>query len=417
MAALAERDRGGTVVTTPSAASSESAGGTMDLAADAVLDPEIRPSATNDGAHDFAAASEILLTGASGFLGAYLLRDLLATTSARVWCVVRCLSESDGANRIEKNLLKYGLWNEDFKARIVAVPGDLAEPLLGLGADTFDRLAGVAEAIFHNGAMVNFIFPYANLKEPNVGGTREVIRLACRGRRKALHFVSTIGVFPPATKPHTRILESDTAATWQGLIGGYQQSKWVAEKIVNIAADRGLPVRIYRPGFVAGGTTTGIWNTDDLLPRMIKGCIQLGMAPDTDALLELVPVDYVSRAIVHLSSRPALQFRVFHVVNPNYISAKEFLRIVDSLGYPMSVVPYPEWRNALIEDCRTSTQNALYPLLTLFTGDTPLERVAAFDCARTLEGLKETDIACPRVDANLMGTYLSYFKRSGFVSQ
>ncbi len=387
----------------------------VDLEAEAVLDPGIQPSAAiNDGV-DFTAAKTILLTGASGFLGAYLLHDLMMATEARVYCLIRCRSESDGGGRIKNNLLKYSLWSDDFASRILPVPGDLAQPLLGIGAERFDSLCNVIDAIYHNGAFVNFIYPYTNLKDSNVCGTEEVIRLACRVRRKPLHFISTVGVFPPTANRKARVLESDIPSRWQGLVDGYRQSKWVAEKIVTIAADRGLPVRIYIPGFVAGDSTTGIWNTDDFLPRMIKGCIQLGSAPDSDAMIEMVPVDYVSKTIVHLSRQRELQSNVFHVVGPHYIPTRELGRIVGSLGYKMTLVSYSDWRNTLLEDAKTSSKNALYPLLAVFTDGSPLERVPTFDCRHTLEGLRGTQLVCPEIDMALMTTYLTYFRSSGFL--
>src|SRR5579872_823998 len=235
----------------------------VDLDAEAVLDAAIQPSAS-ENCVDFTSARTIFLTGSTGFLGAYLLHDLLVATDACVYCLIRCRSEKDGSERIKKNLLKYGLWSDDFPSRIVPVPGDLSRPFLGVGEEVFDTLCNVIDAVYHSGAVVNFVYPYNNLKDSNVRGTQEVIRLACCIRRKPLNFVSTVGIFPPATDRNARVLESDPPpSNWQQLTIGYRQSKWVAEKIVTIAADRGLPVRIYRPGIVTGDSATGIWNTDD----------------------------------------------------------------------------------------------------------------------------------------------------------
>lgn len=385
-----------------------------DLEAEAVLDPGIQPSEAIGCDVDLAAAKAVLLTGASGFLGAYLLHDLMTASEALVYCLVRCRSEEDGARRIRENLLKYRLWNEDFASRIVPVPGDLALPLLGVGEETFDRLCGMIDIVFHNGATVNFVYSYGSLKDSNVRGTEEVIRLACRTKQKPLHFISTIGVFPQATGPGARVLETDPSGDWRALIGGYPQSKWVAERLVTIAAGRGLPVRIYRPGFVTGDSTTGIWSTDDFLARMIKGCIQLGCAPDMESKIEMIPVDYVSRAMIHLAGRREPQPGVFHIVAPRYISVGELFRIICSLGFKMTLLPYAEWRKALFEDAKTSSKNALYPLLTAFTEGPPQE-MSVFDNTHTLEGLKGTHLVCPETDAKLMAVYLTYFKNRGFL--
>jgi thioester reductase-like protein len=386
----------------------------LDLMAEAVLDPEIQPAPASAADVDLTAAKAILLTGASGFLGAYLLHDLLTSTEASMYCLVRCRSHDDGANRIKNNLLKYGLWSNEFVSRIVPVPGDLASPRLGVGTEQFDHLCNVVDTVFHNGAMVNFIYSYGSLKDSNVRGTEEVIRLACRTRRKPLHFISTIGVFPPATKPDCTVFESDPPANWQSLIGGYPQSKWVAEKIVTIASDRGLPVRIYRPGFVTGDSATGTWNTDDFLSRLIKGCIQLRSAPDISARVEMVPVDYVSQAIVALSRRRELSSNIFHIVGSHYIPLGDLFRIIASLGYNVKLLPYAQWRKELFDDAKISSKNALFPLLTGFATSSPWE-MPVYDCENTRKGLEGTQIVCPEIHANLVAAYLGYFHRIGFL--
>jgi thioester reductase-like protein len=387
----------------------------VDLPAQAVLDPAIRPAAAANGGADFTVGKAIFLTGATGFVGAYLLHDLITVAGACVYCLVRGRSKSEGAKRIKDNLLKYKLWHDDLGPSIVAVPGDLAQPLLGVGEQMFDELCSTIDAVYHNGAVVNFVRPYSYLKAANVGGTEQVIRLACQTKTKPLHYVSTIGVYPPTTAHSTPILESDSPTNWQGLIEGYRQSKWVAEKMVTIAADRGLPVRIYRPGFVAGDSTAGIWNTDDFVPRLIKGCIQLGSVPENDATIEMAPVDYVSKAIVLLSRKRELPSSTFHVVSPNYVPTRDLEPIFAALGHRMKLLSYADWRTALLEDAKTSTKNALYPLLTMFTDTSPLEQVQAFDCRCTLEGLRGTGLVCPEFNTELMATYLTYFKNSGFL--
>ena len=123
----------------------------------------------------------------------------------------------------------------------------------------------------------------------------------------------------------------------------------------------------------------------------------------------------MSKAIVHLSLRKELQSNVFHVVGPHYIPAKDLFQIINSLGYAIGFVAYDDWRDALIEGAKTSSANALYPLLAGFIDGPPLE-LPAFDCRQTLEGLRGTQVVCPAIDRDLMTTYLRYFKDSGFLA-
>jgi len=118
----------------------------------------------------------ILLTGTTGFLGAYLLRDLLAHTAAQVVCLVRAESPAAARSRIEENLQRYGLaptaaqWR-----RVEALPGDLTKKGLGLPEKTYAELASRVDAVMHSAAAVNFYHDYHRLRGPNVGGVREIL--------------------------------------------------------------------------------------------------------------------------------------------------------------------------------------------------------------------------------------------------
>src|SRR5262249_17249187 len=143
---------------------------------------------------DSGKLDRILLTGATGFLGAFLLDELLRETDAQIVCLVRANDADQGRERIAHNLQQYGLDHPDFEQRVVAVPGNLEQPLLGLSSVEFDRLAEEIDVIYHNGAVVNLIYPYSQLRAANVGGTREILRLATKVRPKPMHYVSTFMV-------------------------------------------------------------------------------------------------------------------------------------------------------------------------------------------------------------------------------
>src|SRR5690606_39948030 len=162
--------------------------GTEGPAADLALEPEI--TAVGLPRHR-GPVTDVLLTGATGFLGAYLLRELLDRTTARVWCLVRAASAEHGMARIHTTLGNYRLWEPEFATRIVPVPGDLAAPGLGLSALDRTRLVEQVQVIYHNGARVNHLEPYARLRQANVVGTRKILRLSTPGHAKPLHFVST----------------------------------------------------------------------------------------------------------------------------------------------------------------------------------------------------------------------------------
>jgi thioester reductase-like protein len=340
----------------------------------------------------------------------------LQQTPASIYCLVRASGIDEGRQRLQKTLTTYELWDESVSARIVPVPGNLSEPWLGLAEEEFSRLAGTLDVIYHNGAQVNLLYPYATLKAPNVLGTQEVLRLACRTQAKPVHYVSTLSV------------TSSLAHSGEGFHKGYTQTKWVAEQLVMLAGARGLPVSIYRPGQIAGHSQTGACNPDDLLWQMIRGCIRLGSVPDlNDMRVDMTPVDFVSRAIVYLSRQAEASGQTFPLINPHSVPWRELVTWVNALGYPLRQVSYEAWRAELLKAAGQSEENALAFLVPVFSERTTLKPVALqaeapapepeFQTQLALDLLKGASILCPPTNADLMKTYIAYFQRCGFLEE
>jgi len=379
-----------------------------ELLAEAALDPAI----TADG-RDYEPTTEpenILLTGATGFVGAFLLRDLLLETDATVHCLVRANDEKGGWQRLEQNMARYGLWQAEFYDRIVPVLGDLGRPRLGLTAEQFHDLAEMIEVIYHNGAMVNFVYPYESHKASNVQGTEEILRLATMGELKPVHFVSTLSVFHTGEHDDgTVFAEGDDLKQVGVPFGGYAQSKWVAEKLVMTAVERGIPAAIYRPGLVSGDSQTGAWNTGDMMTTLARASLAIGAVPELDVQVDIVPVDYVSGAIVALSRRPDSIGGIFHLANTGPLAYGELLDWVGEQGMTLEQIPFIEWRQrlaALMTAVGGEEVAAFAPLLDEITAEQIF--MPTIDCANTLAGLEGSDVSCPAVDGRLMTTYFHY---------
>ncbi len=363
----------------------------------------------------------ILLTGATGFIGAFLLDELLRQTTADLYCLVRAADDSAGQARIQRNLATYLLWDERYRDRIIPVVGDLAQPALGLSTAQFQQLAERMDAIYHCGAIVKWTYPYQALKAANVQGTREMIRLACQHRVKPLHFISTVGVFSSPDYTSAVVTESEPLENSGTLYGGYAQSKWVAEKLVTIAGQRGLPITIYRPN-TEGHSQTGAFNANDHLCLILKGCIQLGCAPqDLNIVVASAPIDYACQAMVYLSQQPTALGQVFHIANPEPLSWNDWMAKICGLGYPLRPLSYQDWRTELLDQIQRSQEtqqpNELYALSPIFSDDMlDNARLPIFDCHNTRTALANTAIVCPQIDAKLLHTYFSYFIQTGFLA-
>jgi thioester reductase-like protein len=381
------------------------------LRAEAVLAAGIDPSRAQPPAGGEPAA--ILLTGATGFLGAFLLSELFARTSARIYCLVRAADVVQARQRIGANLSTYLLPAVD--ERVVPVLGDLSLPSLGLHGGAFDRLADEVDVIYHCGAAVKWTYPYRALRAANVDGTRELLRLACSVRVKPVHFVSTVGVFSSPAYDHATVLETEALENSGPLYVGYAQTKWVAEKLVWLAGERGLPVSVHRPN-TAPHSGTGAFNRNDHVSQMIRLCVELGAAPELTMGVDGAAIDYVAGAITELSRQPASLGKAFHLVNPTGVGWLELVGWLRRCGYAMDVMPYEAWKERLVAKIGGSRMNLLASLSPLFT-ESILEKVRlpVFDTRNARNGLCNTGIACPPPQFERFERSIDYFVRTGYL--
>ena len=394
------------------------------LKADAQLDASIHPELP---IHTTVETSSILLTGATGFVGAFLLYELLQQTDADVYCLIRANSNELARNKLQTCLESYLLWEESFSSRIIPVIGDLSQPRLGISEQQFDELADKIDVIYHNGAWVHHASPYSLLKATNVLGTQEVLRLACQTKVKPVHFISATSVFSETAVGGLKVIrEDDNIDSGKVPFGGYSQSKWVAEKLVTAARERGLPVCIYRLARISGHSKTGVFNVNDYLYRLIIGSVQLSSIPDVDLKQDIIPVDYATKAIVHLSKQQNSWGKAFHLTHREPVSTNLFFEKLRSLGYQIQQIPYKQWQAQLHDIAHNSPEHALYPLVSLLTksnnSSTQSQTAASnsavlkLDCQNTLDGLKNTSIICPEIDEELLNNYFSYLIENGFLA-
>ncbi|MGL6339672.1 MAG: thioester reductase domain-containing protein [Waterburya sp.] len=396
----------------------------LNLQAEAVLDPAINPE--NLPAYQFREPKNILVTGATGFLGAFIVWELLQQTQANIYCLVRADDHQSATTRIKNNFKRYAIWHGSFAARVIPVVGDLSKPLLGLEPQAFQNLAAAIDIIYHSGAMLNYVYPYSAAKAANVLGTQEVLRLASQVKIKPVHYVSSVAVFESLAYAGKVVREQDSFDHWEGIYLGYSQTKWVAEKLVKIARERGLPVTIHRPPLIAGHSQTGIFNDDDLICLMLKGCIQMGSFPDLDYLLDMSPVDYVSKAIIYLSQQPESLGKAFHLQHPQPIHLSKIVDWLHEVGYSIAKLPYEQWQTHL--KTTVSADNPLFTLqpfllekwsgeqLTILELYTQSRRPQKISCEDTLNALYGSGIYCPAIDSELLNTYFQNFVSKNFLT-
>lgn len=394
------------------------------LAADIELDAEIKSNGTP--MRQLSEAQTVLLTGATGYLGAFLLKSLVQHTSATIVCLVRFTDPTDdcrpaGFARIRKNLVDLGLWDDAMLDRMEVLPGNLSGKRLGLGVQAFEDLASRVQVIIHAAATVNLVYPYAALRNANVGGTREILRLASKSGA-TLHHISTNGVLVPSLEGWSEDAMVELEDVPEKLLDGYGQTKWVAEMLVCEASRRGMPVKIYRPGTISGHSVTGSTNTYDLLNALIVESLQLGCAPSIDQwFAEMTPADHVTEAIITLADHTDTDQLVYHLGDSNPVSAGGLFDSLEELGYPTSRVPWDDWV-ALWNDKRGSGKVRDEPFtVDILRGGMPtvegLQSVTVLKDDATRAALALYGVHRPRIDSALLETYMRHFFARGWLDR
>jgi thioester reductase-like protein len=247
-------------------------------------------------------------------------------------------------------------------------------------------------------------------------GTQEVLKLASQKKLKPVHFVSTLSILYSGGINDGHVLREDADLDRVGApFGGYAQSKWVAEKLVMQAGTRGIPFAIYRPGLVSGHSVTGAWNTDNLISSMTRACVLLGSIPDLDVMVNIVPVDFVSQSIVHLSRDASNLGKIYHLDNPEPVHFSELADWLTSQGLHTRAVSFDDWRAELFRQIPHLPSDGWEPYLPLIE-EVKEEQVfmPEFDLTNTLTALNGSDIQCHPVNDQLFSTYLKYFIPHGF---
>jgi thioester reductase-like protein len=280
----------------------------------------------------------ILLTGATGFLGAQLAMELL-TSKPRCILHVLVRGQSNAFSRLLKELQERQLWQHDFLHRIVVVRGSLQQPRLGLPLPEYLRLCGLLDSVFHCAARVHWLHSYAALREPNVIGTIHVIRMAHTAQKMKqrvvhFHYISTVAAaysclengdsdvwsricryrsrlaaasnsgvsVPPIDLIDGLCAAHDAIVRLQHRSGmaGYASSKWMGELLLHSAAAEGFrcPISIYRPSLIAPHHVSAHCKGSDFVPRLLLSAVQLGCQLDSADALDCISIDAAAKLIV-----------------------------------------------------------------------------------------------------------------------
>ena len=306
---------------------------------------------------------KVIVTGANSFVGVHIVEALLAWGATEVACLVRDGAGQSAAERFAHSLRENRLEHLDL-SRVRVYAADITRPELGLAPQVYERLDREFGALVHNAANVNHVMDYESLARDNVEPIFECLRL-CEGRsKKIFNFVSTLSA-SSTIDADGRVLEQPAAQTPPIYIkNGYNLSKWVGERILERARERGVRVNLYRPGNISFNSLTGVCQPHkNRLMLMLKGSIQLGQVPEFSLNFDLMPVDFLARFIAFHASRYQPEQAVFNLHNPEPLSWDAYVASFREAGREFRMVSVADWQQQL---GRVDSENALFGVLGFY---------------------------------------------------
>ncbi|MHC8303596.1 amino acid adenylation domain-containing protein [Pseudomonas sp. PB3P13] len=357
---------------------------------------------------------KVIVTGANSFVGVHIVEALLAWGASEVACLVREGAGKTAAERFTQSLRDNRLEHLDM-SRVRVYTADITRPSLGLSANDYERLDQEYGALVHNAAYVNHVLDYESLARDNVEPIFECLRL-CEGRsKKIFNFVSTLSASSTIASDG-RVLELPAAPTPPIFIkNGYNLSKWVAERILERARERGVRVNLYRPGNISFNSVSGVCQPHkNRLMLMLKGSIQLGQVPEFALNFDLMPVDFLARFIAFHAGRHQPEKAVFNLHNPRPLSWDTYVASFRETGREFSMVSVADWQQQL---SRVDSNNALFGVLGFYLNgfEEDIGDISMIGNANAHAGVRRMGACYPEKSAALLRRGCDYLKEINFI--
>ncbi|EDT41449.1 thioester reductase domain-containing protein [Burkholderia ambifaria] len=356
-----------------------------------------------------------LLTGATGFIGIYLLRELLAQEGLEVHCLVRSKGEKSAQARLWEQFRWYFPDEvvEGARRRVIVHDGDITAANLNLDTQSYAALAARVDTVFHSAADVRLLAPMDELHRSNVQGTRHMIEFCRHGTPKTLHFVSTLSVAGACPTPGGSVFSEDDLHCGQSFLTPYERSKYEAEVVVRQFMASGGRACIHRTGSVSADATGGFQVNIDSNRVMQSICTYVlsGVVPSREEDLLLCPVDSLAHALVSLAMSTSTPAGTFHLTPPRPFMHDELVPVLRKFGF----------------NVRLDTEAAYLQALTALEASHPREatlgrlwaarvsRGVRIDARRTHECLQHIGTAIPPIDERWFSRFLNRCVARGYL--
>ncbi|HDR8111928.1 TPA: amino acid adenylation domain-containing protein [Bacillus cereus] len=361
----------------------------------------------------------VLLTGVTGFLGAHILEQLLTLPHTRIYCLARSRHGESVEQRVMEKMKFYfdETTLEQMKHRVQVIEGDLSEKHVGLTAEMKKTLLRHIDTIIHCGGDVRHYGDRDHFQKVNVESTRYLLQMSKKASAR-FHYISTVSIVGQHQEdPASFMFSEQDFDRGQQVENVYVESKFLAEKLVRGAMAEGVPASVYRVGNLVGRTQDGQFQQNiegNAFYRLIKALFLLQKAPDLSTKIDLVPIDFGSKAIVRLACIEQSKGETFHICNPIQLEWQQFISHLQQTGYLIDMVKGTEFMNLFTNHTLTEEQiHALEMLIPIFEeSDQYVE--AIITSQHTEEFLKALNIICEQPNQEWISKCISYGEIVGF---
>lgn len=376
-------------------------------------------------------SKKILLTGATGVLGAHILKVLLTESDSYIYCIIRAIDQPTAEVRLFSTLKAYGISRDEFTnylPRIHFILGDISKDLLGQDQETYQQLISEIDFTIHSAASTNLFSKFSKIAANNIDGVKNIIHFSLKTKEKKLCYVSTYTVLGNKIFDEGFIFKEehlDIGQSFQFMT--YQESKFISEKLIHEAQLLGLQSVIVRPGQIFGESTTGFYpqgqtNVSGLFMDIFKTVLETGIAIHSVAQFDMTPVDYVSRSLIYLALVREDFGKTFHLANPHITPYADIVGLLNELNYEITLVPELKYKELLLNKtlcyknstiiCNSSTVKAFrwWFNRNIFN----FSKSAIVESTHTASVLKNAQIECPQINEKLLNTYIKHNTESGY---
>ena len=367
----------------------------------------------------------ILLTGATGFLGAHVLDELMKKETGKIYCLVRSNKADDRRGRLSETLQYYfgDKYKSEINKRIIPVIGDVEKEGLS------DKMPTDVQTVIHTAASVKHYGSYSYFYKVNAEGTAHVVAYAKKLGAKLIH-ISTLSVsgnsmaddFTVYHSAEEKFFYETSFYIGQPLDNVYIHSKFEAERKVYDAMLEGLDAKVIRVGNLTNRVSDYKFQpnyvSNAFLTR-VKAILEFGLFPDylMPLYAEFSPVDKTAEGIVKIAQYADKQ-SVFHLNSDKVIYFERFLEIVHKLGIPMEIVSGTEFNRALQKTIKQSNTEYIFEA---FQNDMDEKGRLVYDSNIRIENdftrwfLKNVGFEWNETDMEYIRGYIDYFRKIGYL--